>query len=526
MFFDRLKLWVKSNKWICYLIAVACFFIIIGVFFYRNTGAQGAKLAFTALCVFFWCLICVVGFCQRKKDGFIYKSFFIVLLALGTLHSLVFQPITIPDEYYHFQNSYKYSNFIMFKKDPGYDSLLMRSDDVEEMNNTFTDRLTYPRYLEIIDGFKLFDSSDKEIFIEPQIEFDLLSNLPQTKLPSAIGITIARLFGLGFYPLFYLGRLFSFLFFACLSYLAVKTTPVGKNAFMAISLLPMTINIAGSYANDAGIIGLSFLFIALCLKAAYTSKQVTRKNLIAIAIIAILLAPCKLVYSLLIVMVLVVPATVFSSKKRARLYKSGVIFLSICSVLLLRLSMLLYVAGVESSGLVNRGGEEGYYHTISEFFIDPLGTIAFFARSLDVFGDFYITTLIGGWLGWFQDGIAAPWFVVLAFIFLLALSFLKTPDDSAEINKKHRILYFSIFCLGLFAIMLGMFIGWTFTHETEIQGVQGRYLLPFLPMIALAIRSNTVVSKRNLHIWIVFGLFALNIAYLIRIFSIITATHI
>jgi len=520
VFYNRLFLWVKSNKWICPIIAVACYFIMNGVFFYRTADAQGAKIVFTVLCVFFWCVICVTYFGIKRKKDFLLKAFLIILLALGTLHSFVFQPITIPDEEHHFENSYRYSSLIMLKN-PNNDSLPIRSADSKEMEKAFSNRLSYQRYLEIVDGFELFAADKTETSVTSRYDFTLGSSPPQLFLPSAIGVTVARLIGLGFYPLFYLGRLFNFLYFALLSYFAIKITPIGKNVFMAAALLPMTVNIASSYSYDAGIIGLSFLLLALCFKTIYTSEQATRKDLIAIAVVVFLLSPCKIVYSFLAIIVLIIPTTVFSSNRKVRLYKASVITLSVFTVLLFRFTVLLYLTGIEELGVVNRGDEQGYYHTVSEFFTNPFGTIAIFFRTIGFFWKFYVSTLVGGSLGWFQGDIDSPWFIVLAFSTILFLSFLKTPEDDVEINNKHRALFLLIFCIGLFAIMLGMFTGWTFADEEIIQGIQGRYFLPFLPIIALAIRSNKAVLKRKLQTVIVFGLFAMNLAYLIRLFSII-----
>jgi uncharacterized membrane protein len=79
------------------------------------------------------------------------------------------------------------------------------------------------------------------------------------------------------------------------------------------------------------------------------------------------------------------------------------------------------------------------------------------------------------------------------------------------------MIYTIIFCFGLFAIMLSMFVAHTFDYENIILGVQGRYLLPFLPIVALILRNNVVTSNKNLHNTLLFGILALNLAYLVRI---------
>jgi len=522
VFSDKPVQWIKNNRGLLYSVAIACFLILNGLYCYKTSDYSNSILIVTTICVLLWCAICIINFYFKKKKGYIHRILLVVLLAIGSLYSLVFQPITAPDEQYHFQSSYIYSNYLMFKN-PSSNPLPVREADAEEITKIgILWELKNQRYNDIADNFELFTSNTKETLISPIASYELSSNLPQLKLPSAIGITIARIIGLGFYPLFYLGRLFNFLFFACLCCFAVKITPVAKNAFIAIALLPMTLHLTSSYSYDAGIIGLSFLFTALCFKATYSSEKMTKKDFIAIAIIACLLAPCKGVYSLLVFIVLIIPITTFSSKKRAAFYKTGVIGISFISMLVIKLSTLISLTRVEQVSQVFRGEELGSFHSIAEFFSDPLGTITIFIRTLEHNTGFYFATTIGGALGWFQQEIVAPKYFLLAFALLLVLAFLKTPEDSLIIQKRHRVLFFAIFCFGVFAIMLSMFVAWTFVDETVIVGVQGRYFLPYLPLLALALRSNTIESNRNLQTLILFGLAVMNMVYVMKIFAIVT----
>ncbi|MCL1797544.1 MAG: DUF2142 domain-containing protein [Eggerthellaceae bacterium] len=518
MSLEKLRQWANKNRAICYSLAAACLLLLHGVFLFAAVSYAKSTLFLTVIVVIVWSALCFLFFLQKKRENRIHRVFIVSLLTLGVLYSAVFLPGSAPDETHHFESSYKYSNFLMFKNSQA-DSIPVRTDDKTLIQDSGR-FLSYSRYISLLDNFELFSSNPRETSIKPVSSFPLESNPPQLKLASALGITIARLLGLGSYPLYYLGRFFNFLLFAILCFFAVKITPLGKNTFMAISLLPMTLHITSSYSYDAGILGLSFLFIALCLKAIYTTESISRKDFIAIALVAFLLAPCKVLYALLIFMVVLIPIKAFSSKRSAVLFKTGVPLLSMLSILLMRLPGMFSPANVgeaATSALLLRGTDQGYTHSLSELFSDPLGTGLIFMRTLDSLGDWYLSTTIGGSLGWFQGDIKSPWFIVILFAIPLVLSFLKTPSDELSIPFKHKILYLVIFCCGLFAVMLSMFVGHTFDYENIILGVQGRYLLPFIPLIALLFRNNTIVSKRNLLTLTMFSLLALNLAYLVRI---------
>jgi len=524
MFLRRMLLWLKENRWFSYSCAVATFLVINGVFLFKGIGSTARSiLLVAAIAVLLWCLICLVVFQLKKKSIQLNHIFLTILLTLGLGYSAIFPAISVPDERYHFEASYMYSDIIMLQKGES-GSLPMREGDKELIERS-TKRLEYSSYSKVINNFEFFSSNSSMTTIQPMAQYSLTTNLPQQKIPSAIGITIAKLFGLGSYPLFYLGRLFNFLLFAVLCYFAVKITPVGKNAFMAIALLPMTLHVVSSYSYDAGTIGYAFILIALCLKAIYAPQKIARKDLIALGIFAILLAPCKVLYSVIILMVFLIPQRVFATKRNAILYKIGVPLLSFGFLLLLKFSTLLAMAGADPSSAGNvadRLGEIGRFRSFSEFFTDPLGTIVIYARTIFYMGDFYITGTLGGKLGWFQDDISTPWFIIAVAAALLFLSFLKTPKDETTIPNKHRIAFVAICVVGTFAIWTSMFVSWTFDYEPVIQGVQGRYTLPLLPLIALAFRSNTVTSNKNLHLIIPFGFLAFNLAHLNMIFALAT----
>ena len=510
----------KNTRWILYSVAVACFLLINGVFLYKVVTVSGSTLLLVAITLILWFGITVFFLVWRKQKNRTNRIFMIILVVLGVMYSAVFPPATVPDEFYHFESSYKYSDYLMLK-DPQADALPMRADDKTMLDASQKD-LTYQSYTTVKDNLSLLSTDSTEVTVTPLNAFGFDTNPPQLKIPSALGITLARLLDLGSYPLFYLGRLFNFLFFALLAFFAVKITPVAKKAFMAISLLPMTLHITSSFSYDAGILGLSFLLIALCLKAIYSKERVATRVFVGIAVVTFLLAPCKVIYALLAFMVLLIPLKAFSSKPRAILFKTGVPLLSIGTVLLFRLATMSSLASMGSTAadaLGSRGGDQGQLHSIFEFFSDPMGTITLFIKTLDQFGDFYFSTTIGGSLGWFQPGLVAPWFIVLAFALILLLSFLRSPKDDYEVPFKHKLLYVILSCGMFFGVMLSMFLGWTFQSDFYIMGVQGRYFLPFLPLIALVIYNRTIVVKKDLSSLILFAMLAFNLAYLVRLFA-------
>lgn len=455
-----------------------------------------------------------------------YGLFLVSLICLGLFYSLVFAPSTVPDEMYHFEASYKLADQLMFLA-PTDTSMLVRADDARLISDLFAggNRLTAELY-ESASAASFFVQDSALVEIVPVSAFDIGGNPPQLKFAPALGIIVAQLLHLGSYPLFYLGRLFNFAFFVALVFFAVRITPVGKRAMMVIALLPMTLHVASSYSYDAGIIGLSFLLTALCLKAVYEKGVLGARLCFGIAVVAVLLAPCKVIYILIASLVLFIPAKRFTSPRNAAVFKVGVVLLCFAAILALRMASLTSLAGSDGgSSLDSRGVETGVFYTLGGLLSDPVNTVLLFVRTFDVMGDAFIKTVIGGSLGWFQPELAAPWYVVIPFLGLLVFSTFRTPEDCVVIPLRHRALAFCAAFAGWLAVMLSMALGHTFQTENVILGVQGRYLIPLLPLLMMAFHGKVVSVEKDTTSLLLWCAALFNVLYLMRLFSIAVNIH-
>ncbi|MBQ7860213.1 MAG: DUF2142 domain-containing protein, partial [Faecalibacterium sp.] len=61
-------------------------------------------------------------------------------------------------------------------------------------------------------------------------------------------------------------------------------------------------------------------------------------------------------------------------------------------------------------------------------------------------------------------------------------------------------------------------IMWTPINYTVIFGVQGRYFLPALPLLAAALQTRTVRLQRPLDHWLVFGTVSVDILIVLNVY--------
>lgn len=446
-------------------------------------------------------------------------AFLIVLIFLGLMFCFVFTPGSVPDEFYHFLASYRYTDTIFLQAND-VTGLEMRADDFDFYNSFLSSILNRENYVNLSQASFLVQDTSIE-FLEKWQGSDFGNNLPQEKLPSVLGILLGRLLGLGSYPLFYLGRLFNFAFFIVLVFFAIRITPIGKNIMRIAALLPMTLHLAASYSYDAGIIGMAFLLTAFCLKAIRGTGPIEKRTCIGILVLAILLAPCKIIYCVISLSIFLIPNNRFSSKKTAWLFKYGTFALGLLAIALIRAPALLEMSGVEAEdSSAARDGQEGEYYTFGNVIENPVKFIIIIIRTFIVMMDNYIYTMVGRSLGWFQQGIEASWMLTVAFLALLLVSALSTPEDSATVKISHKVFFLALCLIAWVGVHLSMLIGWTFNTSPIIEGVQGRYIIPLLPLALLSLRNRTMVFKRNVTWALMFGMLLLNSIYMIQVFSI------
>lgn len=474
--------------------------LICGVFWYTTCDR---KLVLVALALFGLVPLVVsvlhtVGVLAPMRRRLV--AFGAVLTYACILFALFLPPFSAPDEYHHYLASYWLSDCVAGASTVNSpETLAMRADDWafysdhgrrDESADYQTFTINAASYQQIAEEFSWGPQLEGDVMVPEELmfSFTLGNENVIAKIGSVVGILLGKALNVGAYPLFYLGRIFSALFFVACVVAAVHITPVGKNAMMAISLLPMTLHEAASFSYDGGTIGLSFLFIALALSALFGEGKLGRPTMVGLAVSAVCLAPCKAVYVLELALVLFIPTRRFSSRGQALVYKGAVLGASALAVAVAKLATVASVSG--GTTVFVFPGERTY--SISDLLLHPFHTLALFFRTLEVSGDSYLSGIVGSNLGWLQQNLGTPMVFIGTYVIGLLYAAQKSDDDALIVGMRLRVLS-TLVCLAvLLAVMLSMTLAWTPASMDVIQGVQGRYLLPVLPLALLALRARRV----------------------------------
>ena len=449
-----------------------------------------------------------VTFLLLKSKLKLYQIYFSAILWMGIIFMAVLPPLSAPDEVLHFAGAYELSNKMMMKtpRDPDGNIIIRKEDEYivnwpgdNDLNKATVlgQILAKPVYEELNNiGFYPARETGESITLQQPV-----ATTPFAYFMPALGITLARILDLSAFGLLYLGRFMNLLLFSVVGALAVRRTPIGKKLFFAVSLFPMTLELAGSYSYDSFIISLSFYLVAVILSHSEKSvmEKICWKDILEMGILAVLLAPCKMIYSTLFALCLMIPIARW--KKPSTLRWSGTVLLigtliagSIALVNLREILRYVNASGVTKAPEFTSGGEVNTVklHDMQELIQDKTLIFRIIRNTFGILGTQYLGTTVGMWLGAFDRGLATG--TPLLWGFWLSALFNSVFGQEGEPVPKlwKRFFMAGVTVLLTFVLLTSMLISYTPADTFYILGVQGRYFIPYLPVLLMSFRSGLI----------------------------------
>lgn len=426
--------------------------------------------------------------------------FLVTVLAVGTIYGFLITPYMVPDEEYHIDMAYRYSNVLMgYGSAPDF-TCLKRYEDAHRV---LTSAPSVKNYFHIYDN--LFSTAE-DTHLEQVAASGNTGAMLFMHLPGVIGIILARVLQLGEVPLLVLGRWLGLLAFALMVYLGMKKLPFGKATLFLISIMPVTLQQVNSFSYDSVTLGCAFLYTCYVLYMAYSEEKIKIRDMALLCILGIALVYCKQgAYSPFVFIFLLIPMKKFAGKKTYLYSMLGLAGAMILTFINKNLAVLTYVPDTSDyiSDTMQAAGEAagqaaafipnyslGYILQNPKAFLDVM-TNTLFDRT-----DFYVQSLVGQQLGWVE--ILLSNLVVIVFILLIAFSLFRVRGEKQylTVGNKWWIVFVCAVSFGL--IMVGMLTQWTPITGTYVEGVQGRYFLPFLFILVLVGRNSKIFHDKNI----------------------------
>lgn len=444
-------------------------------------------LSVIALAVIFWYVL-------RAKEFRLDKMYLRCGLLLGALYLFILPPLCAPDEWVHYVTAYKVSNQILGVEPlDEQGEVMVQEEEMQANDGAFPDAEQYQYF-----WTHYFGKETGDELVASGKGPNGYYMLPY--LPQAIGITVARIFNLNFATRILFGRICNLVWAVVAIALAINWMPFGKKILFCVGMLPMTLHELASNSYDAWIIAFSMMFIAYCMKLAYEKATVDRRDIAILAVLIALLAPCKVVYAPLIGLCLLIPKERFGNTKRWVI--SATIVLGAVMVIMLLLNGRIlgsYVTEDTSEHIIGWAGEPGY--TISYFLEHPMEYPKIIWNTLTI-GDMglpknYLQDMLGRVLGWLDQNLKMPQIYYTALV-LLTLGHFISVDGEVKVFRRWNKLWMTVLVAAIFLLVLtSMLLSHTPISQAHVHGVQGRYFLPILPLMALVIFKDVglVVKK-------------------------------
>ena len=438
------------------------------------------------------------GYSWRKVIDKPEKFFVLTASLFGILLVFLTPPLQGPDEQAHFAQVYRYSEgkaspvsdlpkglVGMYKTVFYEDDIRFMSNEKYELGRTKHALLKVPLEQSVrVDG----------------IPYGGTVYSPIVYLPQIATVALGRLLDFPAIVLLYLARLASLAAFVSLMYLAIRFIPFAKWPIAIVGLLPMSVFSASMVSSDAITTGASALFIAFVLSVFVSKNSLNRGRTILLAAVTILVSMTKLVSVVLLPLLLLL---VFKKYKNTNRTRNILITISI---------MLCGVVAAFIWQAIAPATSDGVNSSIPQHVI-PAEQIKLMIQAPQKFlfalwntyfytwGDSIYYSLIGT-LGW-VDTPMSIFFVLLGYT-MLTLTFLANREEDSRIlgklSKKSRIILIGVTALYIGAVNAAMFIFYTPVDYNIIVGLQGRYFIPGLFLLAiLLINQNQIQIKQRLY---------------------------
>lgn len=454
-------------------------------------GDRGSLLLLYLLCCALILIIIMTAILlfDTKNEKKLKIGFAVTMILMGILSNMVMIPLCVPDEDYHFMKAYHISNQILGIQEDGYNMAITESGisrmlEFDNIQNTYyywsdwsygNQLVEYPsiRYMKCVTHSSMTDV---------------------VYLPSAMTMAVCRYLHAPYQIILLLGRMANVLLLVIIALLAMRVYSELESMILAICLFPATIWLASSFSYDTWNLAFSMLFVAYCCYCSKKIDQMRFKNVLILAILLAVFVPVKIVYIIMALMGLMIPRKKWEDKRL--IYGAGLA--TLCSIIL-----AFWVKGSEiiamltSSAMDTRGigDAQANSYTIGWVIRHPINTILVLAHTLILYTDKFLAKGLSG--EFFVKNV--PSFLIAALAGLMFLVIISCIDKK-KVLKRDRTIALINYLVGIVSILITFLFAYNNISENQIgiiEGVQGRYFIPFMIILPWVIQSEQVRIKMN-----------------------------
>lgn len=452
------------------------------------------RMLFSGLCAaaayLLWALRKLIG----KKPEY---AFLIVGLCCGVFLASAMPAVTALsyDDQIHFANVWNLSFGNNARVCTSSDNLAALSWTTAKGDSFVYAQDTYADYLRLVEQL---DSPISSTLSESSSATREQWTLTDTGYATqALGMALARWMGLPIHMQVIAARLGNMLGYMLLCFAAIHCLKRFKLTFAAIALMPTPIFMASNFSYDPLCMGLCLLGSALMVDAMLDRETpISWQRLLAIFVSLVLASSIKAVYAPLLLLMLLMPASKFASRKQAAYVK----IVSLTLTLVAMGGILLDISGDINVIQDSRGDGADSAGQIAFILSHPFTYFGYFISAL--WNNFQQYLLNSPRLTWAYLGSCSG---IWATFSLMLLFFTFYTDNDAALSQRvswqQRIGILLVAGITTGLMFTAMYVGFSAVGSSSFGGVQGRYMLPILPLLALLLSPNGVKNAMDKTGW-------------------------
>lgn len=469
----------------------------------------------------------LVGSIMRQGSSVrqIWASAFVSICILGLLICVAIPYLNVPDERIHFAASYQISNKALGRGELTDDQTIY----VDELNilHHYSEQGTYDYWCGTTQGSDTGRHVSKLIYTGGYPFY--------IQIPSATAITLARIANAPWQIILMSGRMMNLIMYAAIVALAVTLCPVIRGTLMSVALFPTSLWLGASYSYDSILIACALLFIAACVRGRVTDRGVGWKAILAIAVLGMIMTPIKVIYATLLLMILMIPGHRFAMR-HGRLMACIVVWGSALLITFMlqwdQIYPLVFTNQMDERGIqseiqmperlyasadetidmseelttnqeapnwvgeeiqISADGDEYVNYSASYCLRHPIYTLWTLCNTLVTNIDVYMQELIDG---------TQRYLIICGVIILLCYVRIVTGEiqDHVLCSNRMRAFAAAIFITTILLIVASMLVGFNTVPASGlavINGIQGRYFLPILPLLAIVFARLDPLSENH-----------------------------
>ena len=446
-----------------------------------------------------------------KKEWKIEQYFLVLGSGIGILYAVFWGPYSCPDEYAHISTAYYYSSEMLNQpslSDKG--EVLVREEDMYYTpEEAFTRRYSYYLY----NNWNIGDMVDTKNVIK--LDRGPLTVPFTSYLPQIIAITFIRLLGGENVAWLLLGRVFALSVYLALGYIAIKIIPFAKRAITVLLLTPTSMQVAASFSYDCMLNACSLLFVAYVLFLAYEKKSVRLKDWVILILSSVIMSPIKVIYLALVFLVFLIPNNKMNRNNvKALMSKIALLVTNLLVVLISRITSITYL--VETSETNKMVGEVVKGYDLETIIRNPLKVIVLWVNTIKMKPADWLTECIGGQP--LSSGVVVSWFVVAVMLVICVLGLI-VEENERVILAKGKVVSIIISLIISLALLLTFTLDTTRFIDPWVKGLQGRYFVPVLPLVMLAVQNKCIIVKKSIQVQLMVAVYFLQFLVMCTFFE-------